>query len=163
MNEAKIVEEAIMADPDALEFLRAMARVLHFWDDLVDKDVELGDDTINAAMWDALVKIPRNPFYRQNIGELSPILVQSIINWRIATNVERDPTATHRDLGFAFIIRSTYVDLVTMSAAIVGGVEHAVACGPEIRRWAHGEGFAVYLDNLAKEAHARNGDAHVLS
>lgn len=163
MNEAKIVEEAVMGDPDALEFLRAMARALHFWDDLIDKDVNLTDDAINSAMWDALVRIPRNPFYRQNVAEISPVLIQSIINWRIATKIERDPAPTHRDLGWAFVIRSTYVDLVTVSAAIVGGVEHAVACGPAIRRWAHGEGFAVYLDNLATEIRTRNGDHHVLS
>lgn len=163
MNEAKIVEEAVQGDPEALAFLRAMAKVLHFWDDLIDGDKEVTPAEINNRMWLALIEIPLNAFYHQNIGTLQPILVMAIVNWRIATNIERDETSTQRDLGFAFIIRSTYVDLVTMAAVIVAGPEHAIACGPEIRRWAHGEGFPGYLDNLSKEFRARKERNHVLS
>lgn len=159
----EVVTEAVLGDPVALAFLNAMARVLHFWDDLIDRDKPVSDAEINARMWDALIEIPLNAFYRENIGTLSPILVSAIANWRIATDVERSADATHRDLAFAFIIRSTYVDLVTISAVLVAGMEHAVACGPAIRRWAHGEGFDGYLNNLRKETAARKERAHVLS
>lgn len=158
----KIVEEAVQGNEDALAFLTAMARVLHFWDDLIDHDKEHVDAHTHRCMWDALVTLPTNRFYRDNMTMLQPILVQSIVNWRIANDVERAPKSSFRDLGFAFIIRSTYVDLVSMSAFIVGGLEHAVRVGPELRRWAHAEGFNGYLTNLAAETAARKEKCNVL-
>ncbi len=154
--EHPIVEQAVKSNGEALTFLRTIARVLHFFDDLIDRDHPLDDAMIYARMWDALVGLPGDPFYARHYGTLSPILIQSILNWRIATNVERAPQATPGDLGFAFIIRSTYVDLVTMSAMIIGGVEHAIACGPAIRRWAHAETFPGYLRALALEKASRD-------
>lgn len=159
--EHKIVEEAVQGDPEALAFLRAMARVLHFWDDLIDKDKPIADAEIHARMWDALIVLPLNNFYRDNIDVLSPILISAIANWRIATAVERDEMSDPIDLKWAFVIRSTYVDLVVMCAHLIGGLEHAVACGPAIRRWAHAEGYGGYLDNLAAETRARKAN-HVL-
>lgn len=151
----KIVEEAVLGNAEALAFLNAMARVLHFWDDLIDRDKEHVDAHTHLCMWDALVTLPTNRFYLDNMTMLQPILVQSIVNWRVANDIERAPKSSIRDLGFAFIIRSTYVDLVSMSALILGGLEHAVRVGPDIRRWAHEEGFNAYLTNLATEIATR--------
>lgn len=158
----KLVEEAVLGNKDALAFLNAMARVLHWYDDVIDRDKEMVDEHTHLCMWDALITLPTNRFYRDNITMLSPILVQSIVNWRIANDVERASASSIRDLGFAFIIRSTYVDLVSMSALIVGGVEHAVRVGPDIRRWCHQEGFNAYLTNLATEIATRKEHDHVL-
>jgi hypothetical protein len=163
LSEAKIVETAVRGDANALAFLRAMARVLHFWDDAIDRDKNVDDACVHARMWDALVTLPDNAFYRQNQDVLQPILVLAIANWRIANMIERNPVHTRADLLWAFVVRSTYVDLVTMSAVIVGGLEHAVHCGPEIRRWAHAEGFENYLTNLASEVAARKENGNVLS
>lgn len=162
LNGAKIVEEAVKSNPDALVFLRAMARVLHWWDDLVDRDKEPTDEHTHACMWDALITIPDNAFYRAHQDVLQPILVLAIANWRIANVIERDVHSSKADLLWAFVVRSTYVDLVTMSAVIVGGLEHAVRCGPEIRRWAHAETFEGYLTNLAAEFAARKEQENVL-
>lgn len=162
--EPKVLEEAVMGDKVALEMLRAFARVAHFWDDLIDGDKNLDDASVHARMWDAVVTLPCNAFYHEHIATLAPIIANAIINWRIATNIERDPHSTPKDLGFAFVIRSAYVDLVTTCALIIGGVEHAVAIGPAVRRWIHEEGFFKYLDNLAAEQRAREGKEifHVL-
>ena len=153
--EHPIVEQAVKGNGEALTFLRTIARVLHFFDDAADGDRELTETKIHEVLWDSVVGLPTDIFYQQNASVLVPIVMQAIVNWRIATNVERDPTATPTDMCFAFIVRSTYVDLVTMSAMIVGGVEHAVAIGPSVRRWCHAEGFKGYLKNLAAERTAR--------
>lgn len=153
--EAETVAVAVRGNADALAFLRAMARVLHCWDDLIDQDKEVTDETINGCMSSALLEIPLNPFYREHIDVLAPVLSLAIINWRIATGIERDPSTSKDDLLWAFVIRSTYLDLVTMCAQIIGGSEHAIACGPELRRWAHAETFIGYLKNLDAEFRAR--------
>jgi hypothetical protein len=108
-------------------------------------------------MWMALIEIPNNSFYTTHRSELQPILVNAIINWRIANKIERVEQATNDDLTIAFILRSSYADLLTMSATLIGGIEWAVECGPDIRRWAHSEGFTAYLTNLAAEKAVREG------
>ena len=155
--EAQIVEEAVQGDPEALGFLRAMARVLHFFDDCMDRDKPISDAAIEESLWLSLVTLPRNAFYRKHFESLNPILVTAIVNWRIANDLERQRKPTKNDLTIAFIIRSTYVDLVTMSATIIAGADWAVAHGPAIRRWAHKETLIGYIDNLAAETRAREG------
>jgi hypothetical protein len=162
MFEAPIVAQAVKNDPDALAFLRAIASVLHTWDDLIDGDRELSDADINGAFWKALIDIPANPFYRKHELTLRAVLVQAIVNWSAATALERDEKATRDDLIIAFIIRSAYVDLLTMSATLIGGVEWACSLAPAIRRWAHGEKWEGYLNNLRDETAARQGASDVL-
>jgi hypothetical protein len=153
--EHPIIAEALRGDASALDFLRSIALILHTWDDLVDRDSPVDDDDIGRAFTLALVHLPRNGFYQRNFEKLNPILIQSITNWRIATEVERAEDATTDDLTFAFIIRSTYIDLAVMSAAIIGGMDHAVKYGLRIRQWAHEERFDGFLKNLAAEKAAR--------
>jgi hypothetical protein len=45
---------------------------------------------------------------------------------------------------------------LSASALIVGGLDWAREVGPAIRRWAHEETFAQYLDNFAKECEVRD-------
>lgn len=162
LEQHPIVSKMVGGHKLALEFLRMMAQVLHAWDDLVDKDKGvLGDCDINDAFTLALVRLPRNSFYREHFDDLNPILTVAIINWRIATAVERRGAApddgwNSADLQWAYVIRSTYVDLVTMSAAILHGPDHAATMGIELRQWAHSEGFVKYLENLAAEQVARS-------
>ena len=158
----KIVQDAVKEDSDAMAFLVAMAQVLHWWDDLIDRDKEQLDEHTHRMMWLALVEIPGNPFYRKHMASLMPILVNAIANWRIANVVEREATSSKDELQWTFITRSSYVDLVTMCAVLKGGVEHAVAIGPELRRWAHGETFKGYLENLSAEFRARKESNDVL-
>jgi hypothetical protein len=156
--EAPIVAEALKGNADALAFVRAIALVLHTWDDLVDRDHDVDDAAINRAFWLALVELPRNAFYREHFNDLNAILVNAIVNWRIATNVERLRAPPAGDLMIAFIIRSTYVDLLTVSATLIGGADWSVTFGGDIHRWAHGEGFAAYLTNLTAEKAAREAN-----
>jgi len=154
--ESPLVANAVGNDMDALAFLRGIASVMHTWDDLIDKDREIEDEEINAAFWFALVELPTNPFYAANAEMLRPIVVQSIVNWRAATAMERAATCEqYNDLKITFIIRSTYIDLVVMAACILGGPDWAAKVAPDLRRWAHSEGFKGYLDALAAEKEAR--------
>lgn len=40
-------------------------------------------------MFQALVLLPRNAFYRLHFDELNAILANAITNWRVATRLER--------------------------------------------------------------------------
>jgi hypothetical protein len=156
--EHPIVAQAVKDDPDALAFLREMGFVLHWLDDLLDKDCPVDDQTNYTGIWLTLVSLPNNVFYRTHEALLRPILTSAILNWRIANALERQDTPPDDDLQIAFIIRSTYVDLAVMSAAIIGGPAWAVECGVDLRRWAHEEGFGQYLTALQAEKQARSGN-----
>jgi hypothetical protein len=162
--EHPIVATAVRNNPDALAFLRTIAQILHFWDDLIDRDHEIDDRQINDAFTLALIELPRNAFYREHFDTLNVILQNAITNWHIANQLEREPHNEDRvrvSLMTAFVIRSSYIDLLTQSALIVGGMDWAAHCGPEIHRWAHSEGYDGYLTNLAAEQTARK-ESHVL-
>jgi hypothetical protein len=56
-----------------------------------------------------------------------------------------------QDRRIAFILRSTYVDLVTICAYLVGGREWAVQVALEARRDTSAEGWDAYLAALGNE------------
>lgn len=155
--DASVVEKAVKGDLGVLSFLRDIALVLHGWDDLIDRDKPISDDYVHEIFYTALVALPSNAFYRDHVDTLLPVLINAITNWRIANRFEREPDLRTKDgLQIAFILRSTYVDLVTMSAAIAVSPQWAVEVGPAVRLWAHSEKFEGYLNSLAKETEARS-------
>lgn len=139
----------VCGNESAAHFLDLITNILHLWDDLQDKDKPITAEDINLAFWNALIELPRNAFYRQNFAELNPILAVAIQNWHAANEMEATESADDKQI--AFIVRSSYVDLVIQSARICGGYEWARKVTTEIRRFWHGETFAGYLKNLAIE------------
>ena len=151
------VQRVCLGNQEAVHFLEDITEVLHLWDDLIDRDQVLTDASINKTMWKALVALPRNSFYAQNFLALNTVLVAAIVNWEIATGMERDPAATSNDEVIAFIIRSSYIDLVTLVAVLCGGPEHAVTIMREARQLWHDEGLVGYRQSLVLERSRREG------
>lgn len=157
----QVLNDVCKGNNDAALFIFQMLDALHLWDDLIDQDKEPTAEGINAAFWNMLVAIPSNPFYQQNIVTLQAILRLAIANWKAATEYERDPQ-TPTDLQVAFIIRSTYIDLVTVVAGIIGGPEHAHRISLHVHRICHNEGFEMFLTELQREKAAREERKHGL-
>ena len=133
----------------AYDFLTTMFEVLHFWDDLIDGDREVPAEEINRSMWNVLVTIPENLFFHQNFSQLMPLLKTAIWNWQAANVMER--SGDDLDKRIAFILRSTYVDMVSMCAYIVGGRDWAHEVALEARRQTSNEGWEAYLEALTQE------------
>lgn len=133
----------------AYDFLTTMFEVLHFWDDLIDGDREVPAEEVNRSMWNVLVTIPENLFFQQNFSQLMPLLKTAIWNWQAANVMER--SGDDLDKRIAFILRSTYVDMVSMCAYIVGGRDWAHEVALEARRQTSNEGWEAYLEALTKE------------
>jgi hypothetical protein len=151
-----LFSQFLMGNREAVNFVVRIFRALHVWDDLIDKDKPVSDDEIHSVFWDLLVGLPTDEFYRANLNLLSSTLVNSIVNWHIANKLERE--GNEKDKSIAFILRGAYIDVLSASALIVGGLDWAREIGPEIRRWAHEETFDQYLNNFDKECEARNAD-----
>ena len=133
----------------AADYVEMSCRIAHLWDDLIDRDKVVAISDINQGFFEALVRLPRNPFYKQHFEHLNSVLINAISNWQIATRMERDGESYEQSI--AFILRSSYTDLVTQSALLIGGDQWACDVGEEVRRLTHGETFEGYLKNLAKE------------
>ena len=80
---------------------------------------------------------------------LMPVLKLAIANWHAANAMEL--SYDEQDRRIAFILRSTYVDLVTICAYLVGGREWAVNVALEARRDTSAEGWDAYLAALGNE------------
>jgi hypothetical protein len=147
------IKQVLRHDEGAIEFFMLMHRILHFWDDLVDRDKDLTDSEINAAMWTALIDLPSSQFYQQNFYALKPVLTTAIANWMASTEFERNPT--EKRLQIAFIARSDYINILLQCAYLVGGRDWLLHVTPIVReRWTS-EDFAAYEKNLTEEAVAR--------
>jgi hypothetical protein len=151
-----LFNEFLLGSTEAVQFVVRVFRVLHVWDDLIDRDKALTDDEINSVFWDLLVVLPTDPFYVRNIALLNSTLVNAIVNWHIANKLERE--GDEKDKSIAFVLRGAYIDLLSAAAFIVGGMRWAQEIGPAIRRWAHEETFDEYMVNLAKECEARDAN-----
>jgi len=118
-------------DEEAVNFVVRIFRALHVWDDLIDKDKPIADDEIHSVFWDLLIGLPTDRFYQTNLSLLSATLVNSVVNWHIANKLERD--GDEKDKSIAFILRGAYIDVLSTSALIVGGLEWVQEIGPDIR------------------------------
>ncbi|MBT2789081.1 MULTISPECIES: hypothetical protein [unclassified Halomonas] len=140
-------------DKLAVEYIEMICDVAHKWDDLIDKDKVLSDDEINKLFFDVLIKLPRNTFYRKNFEHLNSVLMNAISNWQIATQMEREGGDYEKSI--AFILRSSYVDLITQAALLCGGNQWASKVGVEARSITHSETYEGYLKNLDLEKKSR--------
>lgn len=143
----------LKGDKSAIDFIETMMDVAHLWDDLIDKDKAVSDEEINKLFFTVLISLPRNSFYRKHFDHLNSVLINSMANWMVATKMERD--GGDYETSIAFILRSSYVDLVTQAALLIGGQKWACKVGEEVRLLTHDETYKGYLSNLTKEKQGR--------
>lgn len=155
--ELKFLAECLKGNQAAMHFVQRLFDVFHFWDDLIDRDKAISDEEINRHFYAALVELPLNRFYRAHLDTLLPLVVVAIHNWRVATDLERGSPASEHDLQVAFVLRSSYVDILVMCCNVIGGPEWAQMWAPRIRSIAHGEGFQQFKDALIAEHDIREG------
>lgn len=156
MQPLDLVRSVLKDHPAAVAFYMVLFGVAHFWDDLIDRDKPISDESINGVMWNVLVTLPNNPFYRQHFDTLNPMLVNAIANWQTANTFERgDDERLHQ---VAFVARSDYANILIQCAYLIGGREWMLEVTPLIRSEWTEEDFAAYADNLKQERVAREGE-----
>ena len=150
------LRHAACGNEAAFQYLVSFICVLHAWDDLIDKDRPVADADIHEAFLEALINIPRNPFYRNHQDRLCDVTENSVLQWLTANVWERADQIDGIEAQVAFIIRSNYVEAVTTVALICGGMQHAIDINLTLRPLAHWEGVGRYLENLQTEKEARD-------
>lgn len=139
----------LKGDEPAVAFVSDILDVAHFWDDLIDGDKELSAADVNSAMWKALVRLHENSFFSRHKLTLMPLIKLAVVNWHTANSLEE--SGDSRDLQVSFILRSSYSDIVTACAFLVGGRDWALDVASEVRLEASAEGFDAYMAALRDE------------
>lgn len=125
----------------AIDCLMTIHRIVETWDDIIDKDQPLTPEDINGAFYQALVTLPRNPFYRDHFAELNPVFESAILDWFLANKLEAKGDT--ESLRGSFMLRCGVLSLTVISARIIGGVEWANKVNQELR--SAGEGWDDYV------------------
>ena len=144
-----IGKECLLGDESAIAFARVLLAVMHTWDDLIDGDRQPSASEVHGAFRSALILLPGSAFYNAHFAHIYPLLDAALIDWLTANELEASGAVL--DLQIAFIIRSSYVQILIRCAQIVGGWDHALKVAPAIRRAVHAEGMANYIEALRAE------------
>lgn len=156
MNDTAFMLHAFKGNQSAVDFVLMLARVADVWDNLIDKDVNVSDESINDAFWTLAIEFPGNAFYRAHIDDLRPVMAAGIVNWLTANRIECDGSLSqsHRAIEIAHVIRYSIADVVMMVALLCGGREWAAEVGPELRLRSQRSDLNEYINSLGGINHA---------
>lgn len=137
------LSELLCGDSDAIEFYLHVARWTHTYDDLVDADKPITEEQLHVFVWRMLFDIPLNPFFDKYQGIFRPLLMNGILNWIAANDMEA--SKDKEQLRVAHVIRYSVGDILLAAMAITGGMEHARKNARRARLMIQDETWIHYL------------------
>lgn len=131
--------EVLLLPEDATKWLVSLFEVTQFFDDLADGD-SVDRVRLNRALWDVLVEMPKNNFFRENSQQLTPLVGTQILKWQASDKSEREGNADAK----SFAWRAGYYDIVLYVTAMIHGVRIAEALAENVLRL-YGETLENYI------------------
>jgi hypothetical protein len=117
------MEEMFLGNKEAIFFIETITRCSHLYDDLIDEDKKIEKDFVHQVMWEIMVGLPMNGFYRANATVLAPVIATGILNWRGANEMEA--LGNKEELYISHATRYSINDLALLCLVLVGGHKHA--------------------------------------
>ncbi len=127
----------------AVDWLIMIYDVIQVFDDVADGDPVQRED-LNATIWNTLVGMHQNAFFRANSQILAPLLASMILKWQASDTVEREKKADAK----SFVWRAGYYDLILVAVSLVHGVGFATKNGHHVMAL-YGETLEDYLKEFA--------------
>lgn len=115
---------------DALNMYRALVSLAHAWDDLVDRDKGMSEDTTNQAFLTCLVYLPANPFYRKIQDQVLPMWMMVVSAYETANTFERNKDP--HGLEISHSLRYAAGHIVAYAVTVCVGPEKAKEILPEV-------------------------------
>lgn len=131
--------KALELPQTAIDWLLSLWHVTQVFDDFADGD-SVTPESLDAALWMALVSMPCNPFFSEHRATLTPLIATSILKWRASDRVEKMGQQDAR----SFVWRAGFYDIVLMCFQIVKGPAVSIKLAHEVLGL-YGEDFAKYL------------------
>lgn len=139
---------------DAVRMCNDLVYAAHLWDDLYDQDKPRSKAAMNKAFTILWGILPTNPFFQEHVRELGPIMMNAVLKWQNANEMERSENPNTRLC--AFFIRSCFVDAFTYCLYLIGGYGYALQAGPKM--WADlGSDIIEKYNEFEKEMTAGRG------
>ena len=114
---------------DAARLVAHLCAVAHTWDDLVDRDTPVTEAQINRCFELALVSIPGNPFYRQHVDALLPLIYTGVLGYLTSNTLERAGGA--HQLEVAHGLRYAVAHVAAFAVAVTNPPETAATILPD--------------------------------
>ena len=149
---AELYSKIFKDHPGAINFMNNIGYISQVWDDLIDKDKIVNDETINKAFWMALIEIPQNPFFITFHKELTANMRNGINDWFDANLLEQSKNPHKKML--AFSLRYTLVNLIQHCAYLIGGYDWMRKISPIVRSFFlnyHKETLEDYFNSILKK------------
>ena len=108
---------------DALVMFQMIVDLAQAWDDLVDRDKEVDEPTINNAFLVALVYLPMNPFYQRIQYAVAPMWITVVSAFEAANKFEREKDS--HGLEIAHTLRYTGAQIIAYAIHVCVGQEKA--------------------------------------
>jgi len=134
------LRDALALPPDAVEWLTMLYEATQTFDDYADGD-KVSRRDFDALLWNTLVAIPQNSFFRAHCVTLSPLIATSILKWQAADSIERGKGVPDAR---SFVWRAGFYDLVLMCVQLVHGPQIAIENAHHVLNL-YGESFNDYL------------------
>jgi hypothetical protein len=110
-------------DRDALAMFQMIVDLAQAWDDLVDRDKDVDEPTINNAFLIALVYLPMNPFYQRIQYAIAPMWITVVSAFEAANKFEREKDL--HGLEIAHTLRYTGAQIIAYAIHVCVGQEKA--------------------------------------
>lgn len=130
-------------DTTAKQLSFSLIAVMHIWDDLVDRDKPVSNDTINQAFLTALIDIAGNPLWTP---DMHAHLYNVYLRWNDANKIEASCEDTDM-LAKAWMLRAGVYDLFVLLAAKLHGRAWAEEIGITVRKW-YGEPLDQFITEV---------------
>lgn len=115
------LKESLNLPPSAVAWLMSLWHVAQWFDDVADGDL-YPRESLDKALWDALVAMPSNAFFQANSAVLLPVMGTQILKWKASDTVEKDGGADAKSYGW----RAGYYDVVLVVFMLCHGSEAAM-------------------------------------
>lgn len=125
----------------------------HVYDDLIDRDKSVSDESIHDIFWTLLISMPLNPFFAANQSAIRPVLITAILNWRAANSIEKSQNI--EALRISHVLRYSLADLILLCMVLTGGPAHAAIHAKTAALISREDTWANYLNE-----HSSKGKDH---
>lgn len=121
-------------DMEAVRLLIAFCDLARAADDVTDGDNDR-QDHMSTILELSLVTIPANRFYQAHMLQLSGIVMEAIVYWKLSDKFRLSNDTKREEFGFVY--RESTDRIAVAMAALIGGSGHATMVAEEIFATTH--------------------------
>jgi len=140
---SKNLNESFAIHGHAHDWLMGLWNVIQVFDDMADGD-NPDRESLDAAIMDALVLMPANPFFAANSAVLLPLMAVAVLKWHGADAAEREGKVSE----MSFVWRAGFYDIVLAVVQLVHGQDVAKNAAQYVMAL-YGEQYADYVEEFS--------------